>query len=387
VRIAFLNSSIDEFGGVERGILELGERLRNKGHEVLYYTWYYDDEKTDSRFKTQVVKQMSIGFIARPFTNFFHTRIGNVSPNFMGIPISIFTNVPLITKAVLDSRPDFVYIPAGHSLAGFAAGILRTGLVCYYAYFPVILTSESILAKVMRSFEKYTVEHSICFSNSNYLASFIMSNLGAGPVRGLHNGGNVRRFAKVPRKDDGRTLLFFARFSPEKAEGHNFLLSVMTLLSKSDVKLILAGGLRKGLEPYLESLRERIEELDLEGKVMLMTNVREEDVPELYSKATLYVDPNSYDYSMSIVEAQSAGIPALVRREGGQSEPVADGETGYHLSEHPREWADCINTLLGKRKLIRAMGARARVRAKEFTWDRAAERLESALLEFTKRRG
>ncbi len=380
MRIAFVNSSIDEYGGVERGILELGGRLRRKGHEVLYYSWYYDDAHSDERYKDHVVRQTWLGPISRLVTRTFHRHIGNVSPNLMGVPFSVLTNVPLLTKAICESRPDFIYLPVGHSLAGLVAKVHRTQLVCYFAYFPAILTTESVLSKLMRPFERYTVTNSICFANSKYLASYIMKRLGVDNIKALHPGGNTSRFSTIQKEDDGKTLLHFARFSPEKWRGHSFLLRLLCLLSGSDVRLILAGGLRRGLEPYLQRLASTIRKFDLKDRVELVTNVPEDQVPRLYSRATLYVDPNAYDYSMSIVEALAAGVPALVRSEGGQAEPVVHGETGFYVSGNLEDWACSIRMLLGSPDLISRMSSKARLRAREFSWDRAADKLESEML-------
>jgi glycosyltransferase involved in cell wall biosynthesis len=378
MRIAFVNSSIEGYGGIERRILELGDRLRKKGHEVFYYAWYYDPDACDERYKTHVVKQMPTGFLVRVLDRAFHSRIGAFPPNLVGIPISAFTNIFLLSSSIRDCGPDFVFLSSGRHFAGLLTRIRRTRLICYFVI--ESLSNASILGKMMRPFERYTVTKSICFSNSRYLASHVMSRFGVDNVKPLYGGGGWARFYTGPRMDDGKTLLYFARFSPERFRTHTFLLSVLRLLSRSDVRLILAGGLRKGLEPYIEELRRIISAFRLDERVDLVTNVHEDGAPKLYSRATLYVDPNVYDYSNSIVEALEAGVPALVRGEGGQAELVTPGETGFHLGPHPEEWARCIEMLLEKPDLISAMSSKARLKARDFSWDKAAEILEAEML-------
>jgi glycosyltransferase involved in cell wall biosynthesis len=377
MRIAFLNSSIDEFGGIEQRIIELGERLTKKGHEVFYYSWYYDGDSADARYKKHVVKQMRMGFLARSLVHIFHKRIGNLSPNVVGLPISTFPNVLLITMAIADLHPDFIYLPAGYALAGLVTKISRTGLICYFVIEG--FSTDSMLAKFLRPFERYTAINSICLSNSEYLASIVKRKLGVSRVTPIYGGAG---WPTPPTKiDDRRTLLYFARFSPEKFEAHNFLLTVLKLLSHSNAKLILAGGLRKGLESYMLKLQNRINELGLAERVEVITNVPADQVPMLYARATLYIDPNVYDYSISIVEALEAGVPAVVRVEGGQAEPVIHGETGLRLGSDPQEWAEHIDRLLGSSTLISVMSSKAKVRATNFNWNKAAETLESEMLQ------
>ncbi len=381
MKIAFVNSSLDEYGGIEQRMIELGNRLKGRGHEVLYYSWYYDPNSCDQRYKTHIVRQMRLGSLARVLVRSFHKRIGNFAPNFAGIPLSIFTNVPLIIMTVLDCRPDFVYLSAGHSFAGFVTRMQRTRLVCYYVM--ESLSDGSILRKLMGIFERYTASNSVSFANSEFLASYVKNRLGVQQVEPLYGGGGyVVEFSNYRTRHNENCLLYLARFSPEKFQAHIFLLRVLRSIQRSDVKLILAGGLRKGLEPLLERLRGTIREFGLEDRVELITNVPQHLLLELYSRATIYVDPNVYDYSISIVDALAAGVPAFARNEGGQAEPVSHGETGFLLGADPEEWARRIEVLLANTELLSKMSQRAKERAKDFSWDRGAKILESAMLRY-----
>lgn len=384
MRIAFLNSSIDEYGGIQRRMIELGERLERKGHQVVYYSWHYDRKRSDERYKEHIVKEMPLGFLVRSANKAFHARIGSAPPNFFGIPISALTNALLVMAAIRDCRPDFVYLSSGHALAGFVAKIYRTRLICYYVI--ETFSYDSILTKFMWPFERYTARHSVPFTNSQFFAAYLRKRLAIQNVNVMYGGGNISNRYKIRRKDDGRTLLYLARFSPERrrAEGHNFLLKTLSLVSDSDVRLILAGGLRKGLERHLGNLKKTANRLGLQGRVEFVTNIGRRGALELYSKATIYVDPNAYDYSISIVEALEAGVPVLTRKEGGQAELVTDGETGFHLGRSPEEWAGAISSLLKNPTLISEMSNNAKLSARNFSWDRASEILESRMLTYLK---
>jgi len=365
-------------------MIELGKRLRSRGHEVFYYCWYHNPHETFDSYKKYKVNQTLFGSLAKSVSRV--TRNGSVAPSLAGVALSSFTNVPLMIKSISDIRPDFIYLPVGHTFAGLVAKACRTGLICYYGSFPTILTNDSILTLLLRPFEKHTIRSSIVFVNSHYLGSFIRRRLDVDNLSVLHPGADIRRFSSVRRADEGRTLLYVGRFSVEKWNGHNFLLEITRqLLGKLDAKLVLVGGLREGHEPYLARLGTRIRELNLQNNVQVVVNASDDQVTRIYSSATIYADPNVYDYSIAVVEALAAGLPVVVRNEGGQSEPIVHGETGFRLNSNKEQWVKCIEAMLTRPNMISSMSRKARERAKAFSWDRAAEKLESRIIEHAKK--
>ncbi|MBN2585910.1 MAG: glycosyltransferase [Candidatus Fermentibacteraceae bacterium] len=78
--------------------------------------------------------------------------------------------------------------------------------------------------------------------------------------------------------------------------------------------------------PYLEDLRE--EWSGVPGIVFLGL-IPNHELPGLYSRADLFVFPSESDtFGMSVLEAQSCGVPAVVSSVGGPSEIIEDGVTG-----------------------------------------------------------
>ena len=90
--------------------------------------------------------------------------------------------------------------------------------------------------------------------------------------------------------------------------------------------------------------------------------VPHEQMPALYAGADLLVFPSVTDtFGMTVLEAQSCGLPALVSDVGGPQEIVRDGSTGRVLPAlDPVRWAEVATVLLADRRQMNAMRTAAR---------------------------
>jgi glycosyltransferase involved in cell wall biosynthesis len=98
---------------------------------------------------------------------------------------------------------------------------------------------------------------------------------------------------------------------------------------------------------------------------------------KLYSRATAFVMPSLHEPAGAVyIEAAAAGIPSIGTTNGGARTCV--GETGYLVD--PLAVDQLVDAMLRlcDPELARSLGARARERAKLFTWRNTAERLVRA---------
>jgi glycosyltransferase involved in cell wall biosynthesis len=81
----------------------------------------------------------------------------------------------------------------------------------------------------------------------------------------------------------------------------------------------------------------------------------------LYASADLFVFPSVTEtLGQVVMEAQCAGLPAVVADEGGPAATVAHGETGYVLpAGEPERWVDAVVGLIEDAGLRRRMGEEA----------------------------
>jgi glycosyltransferase involved in cell wall biosynthesis len=106
------------------------------------------------------------------------------------------------------------------------------------------------------------------------------------------------------------------------------------------------------------------------------------DLLREYASALCVVCPAfDEDYGLTCLEAMALGKPVVACRDGGgYVELIEDGVDGFLVEATGPAIADAINRLLRDRALAREMGARGREKARSFTWPRAIDQVERALL-------
>lgn len=163
---------------------------------------------------------------------------------------------------------------------------------------------------------------------------------------------------------DGPVLLYTGRISREKSLDLLMDAYRSVLAGYPDVNLILAGD-----GPYIGELKASA--LGLE-RVIFTGAMSNELLPALYSLADVFVFPSETDtFGMSVLEAQSCGLPALVSHIGGPAEIVRDGETGHIVSEpEPSAWAAAIVRILGMKEADRVSYDRMRTMARRRVLER-----------------
>ena len=99
--------------------------------------------------------------------------------------------------------------------------------------------------------------------------------------------------------------------------------------------------------------------------------------PELLASADLfaYATPETSDsLPRALLEAQAAGLPAVVTATNGCPEAVADGETGRLVPYDAEAMAAGIRALVADPALRRRMGENGSDRVRQlFSWERMAE--------------
>ena len=99
----------------------------------------------------------------------------------------------------------------------------------------------------------------------------------------------------------------------------------------------------------------------ISGRVAWAGIAGEDMLRTLYRAADLYVWPAIKEaFGMALLEAQAAGLPAVVGRSGGVAAIVADGETGLLIPEgNAKAFSDAIRSLLVDGHRRKAMGEAA----------------------------
>lgn len=136
-------------------------------------------------------------------------------------------------------------------------------------------------------------------------------------------------------------------------------------------QLIFAGG--KGW--LYDDMLAEIERQGLEGRVRFIGFVDDEDLPTLYSDATLYLFPSLYEgFGLPLLEAMQCGVPIVT--SNASCLPEVAGKAAVSLPPTDEQsWTAAMEQLLANpQQRTQLVGAGFR-QARQFTWDKAARQL------------
>ena len=143
---------------------------------------------------------------------------------------------------------------------------------------------------------------------------------------------------------NGRAVLFFGQIAPYK--GLEYLIAAVAVLAKTgeDVRLIVAGRVKRGSEGYWGSIRRSITDLGIEDFVVQKIRFIPDDEVETYFKAADAVVIPYVDIFQSGVPflAFSFGLPVIATDVGSLREDVTS-ETG--LLCKPKDPADLARVI------------------------------------------
>ena len=174
--------------------------------------------------------------------------------------------------------------------------------------------------------------------------------------------------SRLREKEKVLTALFVGELSVRK--GIHLLLESWKC-SGVKGRLLLAGRVSREMEEKLAGLLAHQDVVKLGYQP---------DIGSAYRSADLFVCPSLEEGGPKVTyEAMGCGLPVLVSPMGAG--PARDGVCGSVIDSHDIDgWAAAFRRFANDKELREKMGSAARVRAKEFTWQKVnAKRRESLL--------
>lgn len=146
------------------------------------------------------------------------------------------------------------------------------------------------------------------------------------------------------------------------------------------IKLVMTGS-------PTEELSDLINEYQLSERVVFIGKVREEELPSLYKGSLCLVFPSLYEgFGLPVVEAMACGIPVLTSNT--TSLPEVAGDAALLVNpDSVDEISAGIERLVYDETLRAELIAKGLERAKLFSWDAVAARVQVILDEVTKAHG
>jgi glycosyltransferase involved in cell wall biosynthesis len=167
-----------------------------------------------------------------------------------------------------------------------------------------------------------------------------------------------------------RIILFVGTIEPRK--NLTALLKGYALLKKRTPppRLVIAGA--KGW--HHQEVFSAVEELGLREDVIFPGYIPQEDLPLWYNAAELFIYPSLYEgLGLPPLEAMACGTPVITSNTSSLPEVV--GEAGILVDPHSvEEIAEAMQRLLTDSSLQAEMRTRGLDRAREFSWQKAAQR-------------
>jgi len=150
--------------------------------------------------------------------------------------------------------------------------------------------------------------------------------------------------------------------------------------ARTKPKLSIIGNIVPGLEAYVNFLRSRVRQLNIEDRVSFHINASFDELREIVSRSKIFVSAGVEYFSLAVIEQMSAGcIPIVSRRFVPWSEIVEQGKYGFGF-DSIHEIADTIDEILTDSELADRMQKLAITRAKEFDVKIFCKRLVDILL-------
>lgn len=177
----------------------------------------------------------------------------------------------------------------------------------------------------------------------------------------------------------GRYLVYAGGISPHK--NIETLVEAYARLDAGEAgPLVLVGDLAGN--PYLsaaKSVRAKIAELGLEGRVRLPGFVADEALAHLFGGCALAVFPSLAEgFGLPAVEAAACGAAVVASDLAAHRESLGDA-AAYFEPNDTDGLAALLRELIGAPERRRELAGRARTAAAALSWERAAEELEAVL--------
>jgi len=181
-------------------------------------------------------------------------------------------------------------------------------------------------------------------------------------------GGGID-YEKYSDKGDGHYFIYPSRISPNKNQ--EFAIRAFEKFSKrrKGYKLLIVGAVSK--DKFYSDYYDRISAMAAKNRnISIITDMDEKGLVSAYSRSTCVLyPPINEDYGLVPLEAMASGKPVIALNEGGPTETIINGKTGYLVSDE-HEMAKAMERIADNNELSAAMGIEGRKRVKNnYSWE------------------
>jgi len=384
-KVLLATESFGPVNGVSRTTLNLVTYLRSQGVNVAVVAPEISTSTSSPPISTNTTANNEIEVRLQGYPLPYNPELSVVYP----------VRLSALYNRTFGSQPDLIYLASPASL-GFQ---ILLQLRQQQRPVPVLLNFQTDLSGyceilfpsplddwavwVFRSVQGYLFRHAsvkTVFYPSGFVRRYLeKAGVQSGKMTNLRRGVDGVMFNPRKRDQEMRKrlapngeliLVCVSRLAPEK--GFEFLAEAAKKLDEWGLKfkLLIVGGNRN---PQVEQeIRDLFGHLNDEGKVVFTGFLKGEDLARAYAAGDLFLHCSITEtFGLVVLESMASGVPVIARDEGGPSEIVEDGRSGYLTLPNDLESFVEKVVKLGKDNELRTeMGLEARRIAEEATWEK-----------------
>ena len=380
MRVLLVNKFHWNKGGSEKYYFELGELLKQHGHEVAYFSME-DEKNIKTGDKEYFVPKFDL----------------NNSSKLKALDV-IYNkeNEKIMEKALDDFKPDVVHL--NNFQRQLSASIIKP---IKKRNIPIVFTAHDVQAicpaitmmdndknpcelcmkgKYINCIKKscnkgsklksalgaiegyYYRNHKIYTDKIDYIITpsefyrtkFIEDGINPNKIQAIHNSIEMNDY-NVETQDDGYAL-YFGRLSKEKG-----ILNLINAFAKCNKgNLYIAGE-----GPEKENIEKIIKENNLEDRVKLLGFLNKEQMTDVTRKCKFVVVPSIWyeNCPYSVLETLAIGKPIIGSNMGGIPELVIDNENGF-IYNTVEELTEKMNLLFENEDLVKQFSKKSKELAK-----------------------
>lgn len=303
-----------------------------------------------------------------------------------GLPFAPETRVAMpwrsVSRALDDFKPDMIHLfsPAVMSVAGMRNA--RRQHIPVIANFQTDLPAYTqvygygFLTPATDSWLRYI--HNGCHLNlvPSYFTLNQLRTKDYERLRVWRRGVDLSRYNPIYRSEEWRRKLLAGR-DPNSL----LCLYVGRLATEKRIDLLLDIARLPGVALTIVgdgAERNHLERL-FDGTGTVFTGyLYGEALAHAYASSDVFVFPGPAEtFGQVVQEAQASGLPAVIINQGGITDIVQDGITGYSCPDNPRAFAAAVRKLQMEPARRLGMAQRARQSAEQYPWTAIMAQLET----------
>lgn len=345
-------------GGAERYLYEISKRLVKKGHKVTWFVSHWKGLK--EREILEGVEIIRKGAVYSVYLYAFLYYLKKLRKRNFDIIVESINGVPFFT-------PLFIHKPKIAIIYHLIKKIFFKELPFHLAI--IGWFSERIIPIFYFNASFITLSK----SSEKEIKNFGIKDIKIIPIGVDILSPGLNPDSKVPDP----TIIFLGRLKKYKRLDHLLKAFKIVLQNEPQVKLWIAGT-----GDYEGELKRLVEELQLQANVKLFGFIDEKKKNKLFKKAWVFVTPSEKEgWGITVIEANACGTPAIAYNVPGLRDSIVNSKTGILVKENGsiEKLAEAIYELLINDKLRKSLSENAIKWAKQFSWDRSAEKFEKVL--------